>query len=88
MNIRFYKDDTLRITGDHKGNNFIDIDAVGYESLAITLQTIFYYIEVRRKKGEIRIFTFPKKSYKKDCDFGYWEDAKVVLAINEQTINK
>ncbi len=88
MNIKLYKDDTLRITGDHEGNNFIDIGAVGYESLAIDLCTIFYYIEVRRKGEKVRIFTFLKKSHKKSCDFGWWEDAEVILAINEQTVNK
>jgi len=83
MNLKLNSKDSLRITGDHKGNNFIDVGSVGYESLAVDLFGHFHYIEIRKKEDKIRVFTFPKKSYKKECDFGWWEDAEVVYALNE-----
>ena len=54
--------------------------------MAIDLHTAFQYIEVRRKDCQVRVFSFKKKSHKKECDFGWWSDAEVILAINE--VNK
>ena len=88
METRIRKDDRLRIVGDFKGNNFIDIRQVGYESIAVDLHASFNYIEIRRKEQQIRVFTFPKKSLKKECDFGWWEDAEVVYSVNEQIMCK
>ena len=88
MRIKLDNKDKIRIVGDNKELNFIDTQVVGYESLAIDLYTSFYYIEIRKKESQIRVFTFPKKSYKKECDFGWWEDAEVIYALNEQTTNK
>lgn len=83
MNIKIRKDDNLRISSDHKERNFVDVYQVGYESMAIDFFTHFQYIEIRKKNDHIRVFTFTKKSMKKECDFGWWEDAEVILAVNE-----
>lgn len=88
MRIKLNNGDRFRVVADHKENNFIDVGVVGYESLAIDLFASFHYIEVRKKDQQVRVFTFPKKSYKKECDFGWWADAEVILAINEQTTHK
>lgn len=82
MNIKLYKDDNLRIYGDHNQNNFIDVKSVGYESLSVDFFSSFVYIEIRKKESKLRVFTFNKKSHKKECDFGWWEDAEVVYALN------
>ena len=83
MDLRIRKDDNLRIHSDYEQQNFIDINQVGYESMAIDLFTHFQYIEIRKKKDMLRVFTFTKKSMKKECDFGWWDDAEVVFSVNE-----
>jgi hypothetical protein len=60
------------------------VNSVGYESMAIDLFGSFSYIEIRQKENKIRVFSFQKKSYKKECDFGWWEDAEVVYAMNKR----
>ena len=82
MNLRLQHKESIRIVGDCKENNFIDVSGVGYESLAIDLFGTFQYIEIRKKETQLRVFTFIKKSYKKECDFGWWEDAEVVYSLN------
>lgn len=88
MDLKIQNKDRLRIHCDYKENNFIDIEQVGYESMCIDMFPRFHYIEIRRKEHMVRTFVFPKKSYKKECDFGWWEDAEVILAINEVKINE
>jgi len=88
MELRIRSNDSLRIVGDHKGTNFIDIYGVGYDSLAVDFFSHFQYIEIRKKKDILRVFAFPKKSLKKECDFGWWDDAEIVFAQNEQKYNK
>ena len=88
MNIKLRESDRFRLSVDHDNDNFIDINHVGYEALAVDFYLHFQYIEIRRKKDQIRVFSFKKKSHKKECDFGWWKDADVIMAINEQTINK
>ena len=82
MELRIMGDDCLRVVADHKKDNFIDVRAFGYEAMAIDLFPRFQYIEIRKKQDVVRVFTFLKKSYKKECVFGWWEDAEVILAIN------
>ena len=88
MEIHLQVNDRFRIYGDYAQDNFVAISQFGYEAMAIDLHTAFQYIEIRRKDCQVRVFTFKKKSHKKECDFGWWEDAEVILAINEQTMNK
>ena len=88
MDIKLSQDDTFRIYADNKGNNFIDVLQFGYDAMAVDMFTNFQYIEIRKKHDIIRVFSFKKKSHKKECDFGWWEDAEVVFSINEQTVNK
>ena len=88
MDIKLQREDSFRITADHRGNNFIDVAQVGYESMAVDLFAHFVYIEIRKKEDRLRVFTFAKKSLKKECDFGWWGNADVVFALNEQVINK
>jgi len=83
MEIKLHGEDRVRIVCDHKENNFIDVERVAYESMCVDMHPHFHYIEVRKKSSQVRVFVFPKKSYKKECDFGWWEDAEVVLAITE-----
>ena len=86
MEINLQDSDRLRLHADFKQENFVNISKFGYEAMAIDLHTAFQYIEVRRKDCQVRVFSFKKKSHKKECDFGWWADAEVILAINE--VNK
>tara|TARA_R110000803_G_scaffold95395_5_gene163382 strand:+ start:909 stop:1175 length:267 start_codon:yes stop_codon:yes gene_type:complete len=86
MEINLQDSDRLRLHADFKKENFVNISKFGYDAMAIDLHTAFQYIEVRRKDGQVRMFSFKKKSDKKECDFGWWENAEVILAINE--VNK
>ena len=86
MNINLQDSDKFRINADYAQDNFINVSAFGYEAMAIDLYTAFQYIEVRRKDCQVRMFSFKKKAHKKECDFGWWADAEVILAINE--VNK
>ena len=63
--------------------SFMDIFHINPESLAVDLYAFQGYIELRKKDRVFRLFQFPKKSYKKDHDFGWWEDAEVVFSHNE-----
>ena len=87
MELRVRTEEGIRVIGDHKNDNIVDVNGVGYDSLAIDLYPRFYYIEIRKKEDQIRVFTFPKKSSKKDCDFGWWKDADVILAVNDRISN-
>jgi len=86
MDIKLRGEDKISISADHKESNFIRVSAFGYDALAVDLHMSFQYIEVRKKLCQVRVFSFKKKSDKKDCDFGWWKDAEVILAINEKTI--
>ena len=88
MHINLQGNDRFRINADHEEDNFTTISQFGYEAMAIDLHVAFQYIEIRRKQDQVRLFSFKKKSHKKECDFGWWEDAEVILAINEQARNK
>ena len=89
MDIKLHTTDKIRIDGSYGSlDNFIDITKPDYGSIAINLYASFCYIELRKKGDRLKLFTFPKKSMKKDCDLGWWEDAEVVYAINEQYMNK
>ena len=87
MEIRLNQKDRVRINADYEHNNFIDINQEEYESMSVDAYPPFHYIEIRKKEGHLRIYFFKKRSYKKECTFGWWEDAEVILAINE-TIQK
>ncbi len=84
MDLTIRKEDNIRISSDYENNNFVDIRNVGYDSLAINLYPNFSYIEIREKQNQLRTFIFQKKSYKKECDFGWWEDAEVVFSRNNK----
>ena len=86
MDVRIRNDEQLQITSSTNGDNFVRVQGFGYNSLVIDLYAPFQYIEVRRKESNVRVFTFHKKSDKKECDFGWYEDAEVILAIND--VNK
>jgi len=84
MEIRLNNKESIRLTVDHERNNFIDVSCEDYEMAGgITLFPSMQYVEIRKKGGYIKIFTFKKKSHKKEIDFGYWKDAEVIFAINE-----
>jgi hypothetical protein len=88
MHLKLYQDDSIRCSVDHRENTFTDIRRVGFDSLAIDLYGMCGYVELRLKDGNIRIFQFPRKSYKKECDFGYWSDAEVVYSYNRDGKDK
>ena len=76
-------EESLRVTSDHSGENFIGIRTAGYRSLQIGMIASLHYIEVRKKEGLLNTYVFPKKSYKKDYDFKWWADAEVVFSNND-----
>lgn len=89
MNIRLNQDDRVRVDGDTGyGVNFLDIRKADFAGLEVTLFSYFQYIEIRKKGALLKVFTFPKKSLKKDFDFGEWRDAEVVYSCNEQQAHK
>jgi len=88
MELRIRQNDNIRVIGDHEGGNFIDLYSVGYEALAVDLFSHFQYVEIRKKEDKLRVFAFKKKAHKKECIFGWWEDAEVVFAQNEQKMHK
>jgi len=89
MDIKLSQDEVVRVDGGYGDlYNFIDVGKVGLSGLCTSLFTGFQYIEIRRKGDILRIYTFPKKSHKKDYDFGNWDDADVVFSLNEQIMHK
>lgn len=89
MEVKLQSKDTFRVNGDYSNCcNFIDISKEGFSGIGMCLFTSFQYIEIRKKKDMIKVFTFPKKSHKKEHDFGYWEDAEIVFTLNEQYMHK
>ena len=74
----------MRITADHKEDNFIDVRGLKEDTgMSIEFYPTMQYIEIR-KKGEVcKQFMFGKKGDKKYYDFGYWEDAEVIFSLNE-----
>jgi hypothetical protein len=87
MNIKLNSKDRFRVYADYEENNFIDIAQEEYESMSVNAFTSFQYIEIRKKEGQLRIYFFKKKSHKKECQFGWWEDAEVVFALNDTKRN-
>ena len=89
VDIKINADDRIRIDGSYSGlNNFIDVAKADYAGIELTLFAGFQYIEIRKKGDLVKVFTFPKKSIKKDFDFNGWEDAEVVYSVNEQIMHK
>lgn len=89
MNIKLDYEDSFRIYGDSEKNNFIDISQENFEGIGIGLFPYFHYIEIRKhKNGNLKMFCFKKKSHKKDCDFGSYQDAEVIFSLNETNYNK
>lgn len=82
MEIHLDSEDRIRINADEQFN-FIDIYHEFYGNMSIDLHPGLHYIEIRRKDYQEKMFFFPKKSYKKDFDFGWWEDAEVVYSVNK-----
>lgn len=83
MHLKLRRDDHFRVSCDSDENNFIDIQQVGYEAMAMNLFPLFHYIEIRSKDNNLRLFTFKKKSHKKEYDFGNWENAEIVFTWNK-----
>jgi hypothetical protein len=79
MEIELYADERVRVK---TSKTLIDVQRIGYDSLGINLSSFEAYIEIRKKGGELKVFQFPKRSYKKENEFGYWKDAEVVFSYN------
>lgn len=89
MDIKLNQNERLRVdSGCSDTSNFIDVSKAGYSGLCTTLFSGFQYIEIRKKSGLLRVYTFPKKSHKKEHDFKGWEDAEVVFSQNEQVMHR
>jgi hypothetical protein len=89
MDIKLGSEDNLRVDGTYSASSqFLDIKKEDYCCLSVTAYTGFQYIEIRKKDGMLRMFTFFRKSDKKGFDFGVWTEADVVYSCNEQTMNK
>lgn len=80
MDLKLYQGQKVRVN-THDGL-FVDVEHVGFESLGFNFHGQCGYIEIRLKDGEHKVFQFPKKSYKKECDFGWWEDAEIVYSYH------
>ena len=89
MEIKLQSEDGFRVDGGYANlSNFIDIAKAGYSGISVNLFTGFQYVEIRKKDDQLKIFTFPKKSHKKEYDFANWDDAEVVFSMNEQIMHK
>jgi hypothetical protein len=82
MHVEINKSEKIRV--ETYSGPFIDVTHVGYESLAVDIYGFLGYVELRKKDKRLRLFQFPEKSYKKDCDFEWWEDAEIVFSYNEK----
>ncbi len=82
MKVRLYNGDDIRVTCDHSEKNFIDIRRQEWEAMSVDAYPSMQYIEIRKKNDQLRIYFFKKKSDKKECLFGWWEDSEVVFSIN------
>ena len=84
MNLQLHSGDQIRVTSDFKCDNFVDILSLNHEiGMSIDLYSHFYYIEIRKKLDDYRIFIFKNKSDKKQFDYGaYWSDSVVVFSVN------
>ena len=87
MDIKLNAQESIRIfTHDYNGiSNFVDVTSLNDQSgLRVTNHSLVHqYIEIRRKSTQIAIFLFPRKSFKKYANLGWWSDAEVVYSINE-----
>lgn len=82
--IQLYAEEKVRVTTDYKEDNYIDISSHPHEiGMTIDFYPCHQYLEIRKKGGVCREFLFKKKGEKKYFDFGYWEDAEVIFALNE-----
>ena len=86
MEINLNCDDRIRLKSSD--GPFIDVQHVGFESVAIDMYSFQGYIEIRKKGNHFRVFQFPKKSYKKELNFGYWDDAEIIYSFNENGKDK
>ena len=84
--IQLYSKDRVRITSGYKKNNFIDVSGHDDElCMSVEFYPTMQYIEIRKKSNVCKQFLFKKKGDKKYFNFGYWEDAEVIFALNEVT---
>ena len=83
MELKLNYCDRLRISTD-RGENFIDISGMDNENgINVIAYPIATYIEIRKKDGKIATFFFKSKRHKKEANFGFWEDAEIIFALNE-----
>ena len=87
METRLYHKERIRISVDHKHNTFVDVSHLNYECLSVDFYA-FNYHELRQKEDHIKMFSWDKKAYKKELDFGWWEDAEVVWSFNREGKDK
>jgi len=86
MDLELFQKQRVRIkTGS---GPFVDAEHTGFASLGFIFHGQCGYIEIRMKKGDHKVFQFPRKAHKKECDFGWWEDAEVVYSYNRNGKDK
>lgn len=81
MELSMNSGDSIRLKNYHTG--FIDCTSECHEMvLGVSFLKGYIYMEIRQKGGQVKTFYFRKKSHKKDCDLGYWQDAEVIFSFN------
>jgi hypothetical protein len=84
MELKLYSKDKIRLITGSSNNNFIDCVSEHQEAaLTVSFLPSQTYMEIRKKANQVKIFYFENKKHKKEFDFGYWEDAEVIFALNE-----
>lgn len=90
MDIRLRTTESIRVIGDSKQDNFIDIIGINDGAMCQELYPRFVNIEIRIKDNRIRLYTFPTEYSRLDCDFGWWDDAEILFTSSsiERDLNK
>ena len=85
MKVQMYNEQRIDLTHSYFGES-TSLRIKSEKGISVDFFTYEVYMEVRKKGNQIKTFYFPRKSVKKDFDFGWWEDAEVVYSNNEVEI--
>lgn len=62
----------------YEKKTFIDIYCEKDEACLAAMAHEQHVVEIRRKDGGVKMFSFPNREYYEDYDFGYWKDARII----------
>jgi len=90
MELKLHSTDCIRLVTGNAGDNWVDCTSEdGEQALTVFCISRKQYIEVREKDGYVKTFYFESKGSKKYFNFKWWEDAKVIFALNNvEHLNK